>query len=100
MSDPARILLADGQGNRLLLINRSRTTFESDVYRFGATGVKKLDLPPSYICSAWRRNRLILSNRRAMARPQGRSLLAVGVAEGRVTSSELLFRAERTPVGR
>jgi prolyl oligopeptidase len=83
--------LVDGQGNRLLFIQRSRTTFESDLYQVGANGVMKLDLPAKNHLFGLAHNRLILSIDQEWRGFRAGSLIAVRVAEGRVNSTELMF---------
>ena len=54
-------VLVDGQGHRLALIERSKTTFESEFYLLLADGPKKLDLPSKCNVNGLVDNQLLVS---------------------------------------
>jgi prolyl oligopeptidase len=55
------IVLVDGQGNRVALIERSKTTFESEWYVLLPSGAKKLGLPLKCNIAGLQDNQLLVS---------------------------------------
>ena len=84
-------ILVDGQGNRLTIINRGTTTFESELYVVGAHGVTKLDLPLKQNLIGLVENRLVLLIDQDWAGFKAGSLVAVRIADDKVADKELLF---------
>jgi prolyl oligopeptidase len=81
----------DGQGNRLTLILRSTTTFESELYVVEPHGVARLDLPTKQNVIGLVANRLVLLINQDWAGFKAGSLVAVRIAGGKVADKELLF---------
>lgn len=78
-------VLVDGQGHRVAIIHRSKTTFESEHYLLLATGPKKLGLPLKSRIETLNDNQLIVSLDEQW-KPEGGT---EAIAEGSVVSLDV-----------
>ncbi|WP_294395536.1 prolyl oligopeptidase family serine peptidase [uncultured Sphingomonas sp.] len=83
--------LMDGQDNSLLLIERNLTFFEGELFVVEGDRVAKLDLPAKYRVYGLASGRLILRINQDWQAYKSGSLVAVRIAGGKITGSELLF---------
>jgi prolyl oligopeptidase len=87
----APVHFVDGAGNSLLLIQRSITFFESELFVVDGDRVTKLDLPAKYEPHGLANGRLILSINQDWHGFTSGSLLALRIADGAIAGTELLF---------
>jgi prolyl oligopeptidase len=84
-------VMVDGQGNRITLVFRRTTTFESEIHVVGPHGTTKLDLPTKQGVIGLVANRLVLLINQDWGGFKAGSLVAVRIAGGKITAKELLF---------
>ena len=87
--------MVDGAGNRLLLIVRSKTFFESEIYRVDAGRVVKLELPAKLDLTGLVDGRLVFQSNQDWTPPAGPAVKAGAIvavrADGSGGAPEILF---------